>query len=292
MSLTLPGPLVSTAWLAEHLDEPGLIVLDGSYKLPGVLPVAADDYHERHIPGARFFDIDRIADTSSPLPHMLPAAEVFERFAGQLGLSNDSVIVVYDWPGLMSAGRVWWTLRVFGHVNVAVLNGGLRKWLAEGRAVTAELATYDKVRFHASYNASLVRSKDEIIDNLRTRGEQIIDARSAPRFNGDEKEVRPGLRPGHIPQSLNLPFTELADPQTGELKSVEAIRSAFETAGLDFSKPVVASCGSGVTAGALAFGLYLAGKTNVAVYDGSWSEWGLPGNTPVDTGPASHGPRE
>ncbi len=292
MSITLPGPLVSTAWLAEHLDEPGLVILDGSYKLPGVLPLAADDFAKRHIPGARFFDIDRIADTSSPLPHMLPAAEDFERFAGALGLSNDSVVIVYDSVGLMSAGRVWWTLRVFGHVNVAVLDGGLRKWLAEGRVVTSQVSKAANARFYAWYNGSLVRSKGEIIDNLHSRGEQIIDARSAPRFRGDEKEARPGLRSGHIPQSLNLPFTELTDPETRELKSAAAIRSAFETAGLDFSKPVVASCGSGVTAGALAFGLHLAGKTNVAVYDGSWSEWGLPGDTPVDTGPATHGAGE
>lgn len=283
MTLTLPGPLVTTTWLAEHLDDPQLVLLDGSYKLPGVTPSARQDHDQRHIHGARFFDIDQIADTSSPLPHMLPDPQAFEGFAGRLGLSNDTVVVVYDGPGLMSAGRVWWTLRTFGHDKVAILDGGLRKWLAEGRDVTADVAAIAPTRFHARFNPDALRSKTQIEHNLTTGAEQVIDARSAARFRGEESDVRPGLRSGHIPQSLNLPFSEISNPETGEVKPVSAIRAVFTAAGLDLAKPVVATCGSGVTAGALAFGLYLLGKTDVAVYDGSWSEWGLPGDTPVET---------
>ncbi|AYD04347.1 3-mercaptopyruvate sulfurtransferase [Neorhizobium sp. NCHU2750] len=289
MSISLPGSLVSTEWLATHLDDAGLVILDGSFKLPGVTPIAADDFAARHIPGARFFDIDAIADHETTLPHMLPSAEAFERYAADLGISNDSTVVVYDTPGLMSAGRVWWTLRTFGHDKVAVLDGGLRKWLAEGRPVTDALPPVSPGHFNASFNAGSVRSKAQVLGNIGTQAEQVIDARSAARFTAEEKEARPGLRSGHIPGSLNLPFNALTNPQTGEILDTAKIRAAFETAGLDLSKPVIASCGSGVTAAALAFGLHLAGKDDVAIYDGAWTEWGQPGDTPVDTGPAFHG---
>lgn len=287
MSLSLPGSLVSTEWLAAHLDDPNLVLLDGSFKLPGATPTAAEDYASRHIPKARFFDIDDIADHDTSLPHMLPTAEALEAYAADLGISNDSVIVVYDTPGLMSAGRVWWTLRIFGHDKVAVLNGGLRKWQAEGQPVTAEVPPVAKGTFKASFDATAVRSKAQVLANLESRAEQVIDARSAGRFTAEEKEARPGLRSGHIPGSVNLPFNALTDPQTGELLDVAKIRAAFEKSGLDLSAPVIASCGSGVTAAALAFGLHLAGKDDVAIYDGAWTEWGQPGETPVDTGPAS-----
>jgi thiosulfate/3-mercaptopyruvate sulfurtransferase len=220
---------------------------------------------------------------------MLPSAEAFEHYAADLGISNDSVVVVYDTPGLMSAGRVWWTLRTFGHDKIAVLDGGLRKWLAEGRPVTAELASFAKGVFHATFDGGAVRSKAQVLRNLDSHAEQVIDARSARRFTADEKEARPGLRSGHIPGSLNLPFNALSNSETGEVLDRDAIRTAFETAGLDLSKPVIASCGSGVTAAALAFGLHLAGKDDVAIYDGAWTEWGQPGDTPVDTGPVSRG---
>lgn len=289
MSLSLPGSLVSTEWLAAHLDHPDLVLLDGSFKLPGVTPTAAEDFGGRHIPHARFFDIDDVADHDSALPHMLPSQEAFERYAGDLGISNSSAVIVYDTPGLTSAGRVWWTLRIFGHDKVAILDGGLRKWQREERAVTDIVDPVAKGNFRATFDAAAVRSKAEVLGNLDSRAEQVIDARSAGRFTGDEKEARPGLRSGHIPGSLNLPFTALTNPQTGELLDVASIRAAFESAGLDFSKPVIASCGSGVTAAALTFGLHLVGKNDVAIYDGSWTEWGQPGDTPVDTGPVSHG---
>lgn len=284
MSISLPGSLVTTEWLAAHLDQPDLVILDGSFKLPGATPVAADDFAARHIPGARFFDIDKIADHETPLPHMLPSPDAFERYAADLGISNDSIVVVYDTPGLMSAGRVWWTLRTFGHDKVAVLNGGLRKWQAEGWPVTDEIVPFTKGVFQARFNPAAVRSKTQVLDNITSRAEQIIDARSAARFTADEKEARPGLRSGHIPGSLNLPFNALTNPETGELLDAASIAKAFEKAGLDLSEPVIASCGSGVTAAALAFGLHLTGKNDVAIYDGAWTEWGQPGDTPVETG--------
>lgn len=289
MSLSLPGSLVTTDWLAAHLTHPDLVILDGSFKLPGVKPIAAEDFKARHIQNARFFDIDAIADHDTALPHMLPSAEAFEAYAADLGLSNNSVVVVYDTPGLMSAGRVWWTLRTFGHDKVAVLDGGLRKWLAEGHPVTDVVAAVARGSFDATFNAAAVRSKADVLANLENGAEQVIDARSAARFTAEEKEARPGLRSGHIPGSFNLPFNALTDPETGELRDTKTIREAFENSGLDLSAPVIASCGSGVTAGALAFGLHLVGKDDVAIYDGAWTEWGQPGETPVDTGPASRG---
>jgi len=289
VSLSLPGSIVTTEWLSAHLDHPDLVLLDGSFKLPGVTPTAAEDFAARHIPRARFFDIDDVADHDSTLPHMLPSPEAFERYAAELGLSNGSTVIVYDTPGLMSAGRVWWTLRIFGHDKVAILDGGLRKWQTEGRAVTDVVDPVTKGDFKATLDAAAVRSKAQVLGNLESRAEQVIDARSAGRFTGDEKEARPGLRSGHIPGSLNLPFTALTNPQTGELLDIASIRAAFEGAGLDLSKPVIASCGSGVTAAALTFGLHLLGKDDVAIYDGSWTEWGQPGDTPVDTDPVSHG---
>jgi len=282
MSIAQTSPLVSTEWLAEHLSDDQLVVLDGSFKLPGVTPDAREDYEARHIPGARFFDIDAIADGSSRLPHMLPSPVEFGKAVEALGISNDSFIVVYDTPGLMSAGRVWWTFRVFGHERVAILDGGLRAWLAEGRPVTAEKSATTPGSFKAVFDATRVVSKEQVLENVRTARRPLIDARSAARFNAVEKEARAGLRSGHIPGSINLPFNLLTDPETGKLKPVAEITKLFRAAGLDMSKPVIASCGSGVTACALVFGMYLAGKDDVSVYDGAWTDWGMPGDTPVE----------
>ena len=277
--------LVSTDWLAEHLRDPGLVVVDGSWYLPAENRDGFEEYLAAHIPGAVFFDIDEIADEHNPLPHMLPSPEKFAARMRKLGLGDGHKIVVYDSAGLSSAGRPWWMLRVFGHRDVAILDGGLPKWQAEGRPVTDDIPVLRERHFTARLNSLLVRDKGQVLDNLTARREQVIDARSRGRFEGSAKEPRPGLRSGHIPGSLNLPYDELTDRQTRTLLPAEALAALFTTAGLERGTPVVASCGSGVTACALAFGLHLLGWPEAAVYDGSWSEWGLPGDTPVATGP-------
>ncbi|MDH2327010.1 3-mercaptopyruvate sulfurtransferase [Cereibacter sp. SYSU M97828] len=286
MTLELPGPLVSTEWLAEHLSSPELVLLDASFAMPGATPTAPDIHAAGHIPGARFFDIDGIADPGSPLPHMLPSPEDFAAVAESLGIHDGAPVVIYDATGLMSAPRAWWTLRVFGHENVAILNGGFRKWRAEGRTETTEPAPPKKATFTPRFRPELVRSRQDVLANLDTAAAQVIDARAADRFEGTAPEPRPGIRSGHIPGSLNLPFAKLSDPATGEVLPPEALAQRFREAGLDPHKPVITSCGSGVTAGVLAFTLSLLGRDDVAVYDGSWSEWGREGDTPVATGKA------
>ncbi len=213
---------------------------------------------------------------------MLPSSSDFEKSIEALGVSYDSFVVVYDTPGLMSAARVWWTFRVFGHERVAILDGGLKAWIAEGRTVTAEMPAVRPGSFNAKFDTNRVVSKADVLQNIGTGGRAVIDARSAARFTATEKEARIGLRSGHIPGSLNLPFNLLTNPETGKLKQVVEIEALFREAGLDMSKPTIASCGSGVTASALVFGMHLAGKDDVAVYGGSWAEWGLPGDTPVE----------
>ena len=279
------GALISTAELAQRLSDASVKILDATYKMPGVSPNALETYAAGHIPGARFFDIDAIADRTQPLPHMLPTAPDFASAMGALGISNDDFVVVYDQPGLMSAGRVWWTLRVFGHSKVAVLNGGLKRWLAEGRPTETGIPEPPpQSTFTAPVASSSVRTKADILANIASSREAVIDARSSGRFDGSEPESWPGRRRGHIPGGLNLPFDLLTDPATGLLRPASEIRALFAEAGLDLAAPTVASCGSGVTACALVFGLHLIGKDDVAVYDGSWAEWGLPGDTPVTTG--------
>jgi thiosulfate/3-mercaptopyruvate sulfurtransferase len=279
-----PESLVSTDWLAAHLHEPDLRVFDASFTLPGVKPTAQEEYARRHIPGAVFFDIDAISDHSNPLPHMLPSPQDFARMVGALGIGNDRQIVLYDIAGFGSAPRAWWMLRAFGHDKVALLDGGLPKWLAEGRAVTSEVPQPKPVTFEARFDASRVRSKAQLLDNLATKRELVLDARSAARFAGTAPEPRPGLRGGHIPGSVNLPYDRLGDPKTKTFLPAEQIEQRVREAGIERGQPVVTSCGSGVTACALAFGLHLIGWGKAAVYDGSWSEWGLPGDTPVATG--------
>jgi thiosulfate/3-mercaptopyruvate sulfurtransferase len=286
MTYANPDSLVSTDWLARHLDSPDLRVVDGSFKLPGMKPKAKEDYAERHIPGAVFFDIDEIADETSKLPHMLPRAEKFSARVRKLGLGDGNRIVVYDAHGMMSAARVWWTFRVMGHKDVAVLDGGLPKWLDEGRPVEDTPPPPRERHFSARLNHTLVKGKAAVSRNLRNQRFQVLDARSAGRFQGAEPEPWPGRRSGHIPGSRNLPFTELLDPKDKTFLPADALAAKFQAAGIDLKKPVATSCGSGVTAAILALGLHLIGHEDVAVYDGSWAEWGLPGDTPVDTGPA------
>jgi len=284
MSYAHPDSLVSTQWLAANIDRPEVRVVDGSFTLPGVTPTAHEEYLRRHIPSAVFFDIDAIADKSNPLPHMFPSDAQMAAQMRALGLGDKHRIVVYDIAGLSSAPRVWWTLRAFGHKDVAVLDGGLPKWLAEHRPVTALVPKLRPAQFTARLDQTLVRDRAQLLANLASHGEQVIDARASGRFAGTAPEPRLGLRSGHIPGSLNLPLDRLADPATRTVLPAVEIEKRFRAAGLRPDRPVVASCGSGVTACGLAFGLHLIGWREAAVYDGSWSEWGLPGDTPVESG--------
>jgi thiosulfate/3-mercaptopyruvate sulfurtransferase len=281
-----PEALVGTEWLAAHLDDPHVRVVDSSFKLPGITPTAREDYDRGHIPGTVFFDIDDIAEPGTSLPHMIPSPELFARKMERLGIGDDDRVVVYDSAGLSSAGRAWWMLRLFGHRNVALLDGGLPQWKAEGRPLETAAPNPPLRRFTARFDPALVRDKHALLGNLATRREQVVDARAAGRFAGVAEETRPGLRRGHIPGSRNLPYDRVTDPQTHRLRDANALSGLFRDAGVALDRPIVTSCGSGVTACALAFALHLIGHPRVAVYDGSWSEWGLPGDTPVETGPA------
>ena len=278
--------LIGTKWLVAHLADPHVRVVDSSFKLPGITPTARQDYDQGHIPGAVFFDIDDIAEPGTSLPHMIPSADLFARKIAALGIGDGDRVVVYDSAGLSSAGRAWWMLRLYGHHDVAVLDGGLPKWQAEGRPLDTAVPSPPQGRFTARFNPSLVRDKVTLIENLATRSEQVVDARAAGRFDGTAPEARPGLRGGHIPGSRNLPYERVTDPRTRQLKSAEELTRLFRDAGVALDRPIVTSCGSGVTACALAFALHLIGHPGAAVYDGSWSEWGLPGDTPIETGPA------
>ncbi len=274
-------PLVTTDWLAANLGRRTVRVVDGSWHMPHLERDARAEFEAAHVPGAVFFDIDAIADTSSPLPHMLPTARTFAARVGALGIGARDLVVAYDTRGVVSAARVWWTFRAFGHDRVAVLDGGLPKWRAEGRPVESGAPAPKPRRFTARLRRGLVRDLAQMRANLRSRREQVLDARSAGRFAGTEPEPRAGLRGGHIPGSLNLPYERL-HRSDGTLLGPEALARLFEAAGLDLARPVVTSCGSGVTASVLALGLHLLGQEKVAVYDGSWTEWGGRKDTPAE----------
>ena len=277
-----PESLVSTAWLAQHLADPDLRVVDASYYLPMQNRSARAEYDQRHIPGAVFFDIDEIADTTSSLPHMLPSPEKFASRVRKLGLGDGNRIVIYDSQGLFSAARVWWEFRVFGHKDVAVLDGGLPKWQREGRAVEAgEPAAVPAVLYRPDFRAARLRGIGDMLRNLAAPAELVLDARPAGRFSGRVAEPRAGVRSGHIPGSTNLPATDLLNPD-GTFRATDEVRARFAAAGVDGSQPVITSCGSGVTACILTLGLRIAGLAEGAVYDGSWTEWGGRADTPVE----------
>jgi thiosulfate/3-mercaptopyruvate sulfurtransferase len=286
MPYARPEALVGTDWLAVHLRDPHLRIADASFKLPGITPTARQDYDQGHIPGAVFFDIDDICEPGTNLPHMIPPPDLFARRIAALGIGDGDRVVVYDSVGLSSAGRAWWMLRLFGHHDAAILDGGLPKWRSEGRPLDAVVPSPPQRLFTARFDPSLVRDKRALIENLATGREQVVDARAAGRFDGTTPEARPGLRRGHIPGSRNVPYERVTDPRTRQLKSAEELTELFRDAGVALDRPIVTSCGSGVTACALAFALHLIGHPGAAVYDGSWSEWGLPGDTPIETGPA------
>ncbi|HEY4204224.1 MAG TPA: 3-mercaptopyruvate sulfurtransferase [Xanthobacteraceae bacterium] len=286
MTSTTDDPLVSTEWLAAHLRDPDVRVLDASFKMPGVLPLPVDDFLEAHIPGAAFFDVDAVSDHAVDLPHMYPDAAQFARDVGALGISTGDTVVVYDHGGWVAAPRAWWMFLSFGHRKVKVLNGGLKKWRTEGRAIETGRASPKPGQFTATLDKNFVRSKAQLVDNLSSHAEQVIDARSSGRFDGSVAEPRAGLRGGHIPGSRNLPYNELFDATTGIMKPFDEIKRAFDKAGLDLAKPVVTSCGSGVSAAVLTLALYRLGVRGSALYDGSWSEWGMTDGPPVATGAA------
>jgi len=281
---TLPGALVSTEWLAEQLEGrgPRVRVVDGSWHMPNLARDPRREFEEAHIPGAVFFDIDAIADRSSALPHMLPSPVQFGRQVGELGISDRDLVVAYDVRGVVSAARVWWTFRAMGHDRVAVLDGGLRKWRAEGRPVETGPARVAPARYRARIRRSLVRDLEQMRRNIDSRAEQTVDARSRGRFAATEPEPRAGLRGGHIPGSLNLPYDELYQSD-GTFRPAEELRAAFAAAGVNPTRPVATTCGSGITASVLALGLHLIGHRKVAVYDGSWTEWAGHPDTPVET---------
>ncbi len=256
--------------------------MDGTWHMPHLKRDPRAEFEAAHVPGAVFFDIDAIADRTTTLPHMLPTAEQFGAAVGALGIGNGDRVVVYDVRGVVSAARVWWTFRAFGHDAIAVLDGGLRAWRAEGRPVESGPGRPTPRPFTARRRPELVRDVEAMRANIGTRAAQVLDARSAGRFAGTEPEPRAGLRGGHIPGSLNLPYETLYRPD-GTLKPPDELRGAVTAAGIDLGRPVVTTCGSGVTASVLALALYLIGRHDVAVYDGSWSEWGSRSDTPVET---------
>jgi thiosulfate/3-mercaptopyruvate sulfurtransferase len=282
MTLSRDAVFVGVDWLADHLDAPDVVVVDGSWHLPTTGRDARAEYLAGHIPGAVFFDIDAIADTASGLPHMLPKPEAFASAVRKLGIGDGQKIVVYDAQGLFSAPRVRWTFRTMGARDVVILEGGLAAWVAAGHPLESGPVERGPRHFTARLDNTAVRSIDDVKAALAAGSAQVVDARSRGRFTGEQPEPRPGVRSGHMPGSVNVPLDRLVE--NGRLRSPDQLRAAFAEAGVDPARPVITSCGSGVTAAVVALALDTIGARSTAVYDGSWAEWGGRDDTPVATG--------
>jgi thiosulfate/3-mercaptopyruvate sulfurtransferase len=272
--------LVSTDWLAERLRDPNVIAVDGSYFLPTQKRDAHAEYRDGHVPGAVFFDIEAVCDHSTDLPHMLPGPAQFGEAVGALGIGDGDTVVVYDSVGLFSAARVWWTFRLFGAKSVFILDGGLPRWKTEGKPLETGDTKRSPKKFNAEMNVGAVALLDDVRLAVADDSTQIVDARSAERFSGKAPEPRPGLRSGHMPRSFNVPYDRVLE--NGRLASRDHIEAAFKNAGVDLDKPIITSCGSGVTAAILTLALQSIGKEPKGLYDGSWSEWGSRFDLPVE----------
>ena len=281
------GPLVSTDWLAAHLSEPNIRVADASWYLPQSGRNARAEFESAHIPGAVFFDIDALSDQTTTLPHMLPDPVAFSSGVRKLGVGDNHFVVFYDGAGIYSAARALWMMRAMGHAKTAVLDGGFPKWKREGRPVETagdRPLAIGRRHFTAKPDAKILRDFGSMWRNLETKSEQVVDARSPARFRGEEAEPRPGVRPGHIPGSINVYYAEMLTPE-GTMRPASELKRLFAERGVDIERSIVTSCGSGVTAALVSLALEVAGAKETAVYDGSWSDWGARQDAPLATGP-------